>query len=70
MGRFSTANTQDVMIVTKNRIRSNDEFINFNDSYVKYLETEKASAKPDLNIQPVVKDMASAIVIADMLKFL
>lgn len=54
----------------KNRIRSNDEFINFNDSYVKYLETEKASAKPDLNIQPVVKDMASAIVIADMLKFL
>ena len=36
----------------------------------KYLETEKASAKPDLNIQPVVKDMASAIVIADMLKFL
>ena len=38
------------------------KFINFNDSYVKYLETEKASAKPDLNIQPVVKDMASAIV--------
>ncbi len=54
----------------KNRIRSNDEFINFNDSYSKYLEANKASAKPDFNIQPVVKDMAAAIAIADVLKFL
>ncbi len=54
----------------RNRIRSNDEFINFNDSYNKYLEANKASAKPDLNMQPVVKDMAAAIVIADTLKFL
>lgn len=54
----------------KNRIRSNDEFINFNDSYNKYLEAHKGSAKPDLNIQPVVKDIAAAIVIADTLKFL
>lgn len=54
----------------KNRIRSNDEFIDFNDSYKKYLEASKKSAKPDLNIQPVAKDMAAAIVMADVLKYL
>jgi bacteriocin biosynthesis cyclodehydratase domain-containing protein len=54
----------------KNRVRSNDEFVNFNDSYERYLEVNNASAKPDLNIQPVVKDIAAAIVIADVLKYL
>lgn len=54
----------------RNRVRSNDEFINFNDSYSKYLEVTKSSAKPDLNIQPVVKDMAAAIVVADTLKYI
>ena len=53
----------------KNRLRSNDEFRLYTQSYEAYLKKDKKSAKPDL-VQKLVKDFIACIIIMDISKFI
>ena len=53
----------------KNRLRSNDEFILYTQSYEAYLKKNKKSAKPDI-VQKLVKDFIACITIMDISKFI
>ena len=53
----------------KNRLRSNDDFAQYSQSYEAYLKKNKKSAKPD-NIQKLVKEFVACIIVIDISKFI
>lgn len=51
------------------RLRSNDEFVTYNQSYERYLRLNNRYAKPD-EVSILIKDLAATIIIIDISKFI
>jgi bacteriocin biosynthesis cyclodehydratase domain-containing protein len=53
----------------KSRLRSNDEFVSYTQSYESYLKTDKKTSKPD-SVPALIKDIAASIIVMDISKFI
>jgi bacteriocin biosynthesis cyclodehydratase domain-containing protein len=53
----------------RNRLKSNDEFLPYNQSYEIFLRNGKKASKPDA-VPKLVKDIVSSIVVVDISKFI
>ncbi|MDR1503929.1 MAG: TOMM precursor leader peptide-binding protein [Prevotella sp.] len=52
------------------RLKSQDEFLPYNNSYEEFLRKESRSSKPSISVQPLILDIAASIIILDITKYI